>query len=141
MVTRIAQLSEILDSDFGADERARKGSQAEALAGFEFWSGASGRCYVHSVFSLQTCPELPQANFMLVLRHEDGSRDVRHIGRTTNKSPSLNLAHIRQLGAESAANEVHVHFLGSDERTRTQIAFDLESAASLGNAHHANQIN
>lgn len=141
MVTRIAQLSEILENDFGTDEQAYGQSQSNPLAGFEFWSGASGRCYVHSVFSLQSCPELPQANFMLVLRHEDGSRDVRHVGRTTSRSPSLNLAHIRQLGAELAANEVHVHFLGTDERCRSLIAFDLESAASVGNAHHASQIN
>ena len=43
---------------------------------FHYWRGASGRRYLHSVYTLVGCPALPQANYILVRRHEDGTREA-----------------------------------------------------------------
>jgi len=97
---------------------------------FAFWSGASGRRYVHTVYTLIECPELPRANYLLVRRDKAGRRVLR-VGRLTHKAQSLNLAEIRHNGARLGANEVHVHLLGRTEEQRRQIELDL--AAALGN--------
>jgi hypothetical protein len=84
------------------------------------------------VFSLRDCPELPKANFILLSAHGDGSCDILHIGETTYASETQNRAHIRQIGAELGATEVHLHFLGTDARTRAQVRFDLTAALTAG---------
>lgn len=129
MVMRVDLLSEVLaelTSQTGeARDSATSGTGAET---FQFWSGASGECYVHSVFALIDCPELPKANVVLVKRSQDGCVEVLHVGETTHTSESMNRGHIRQLGARLGANEVHVHFLGGTERERAVVAFDLREA-------------
>ncbi|MEM6497579.1 MAG: hypothetical protein AAF709_12735, partial [Pseudomonadota bacterium] len=104
MVTRLDQLSEILagyQQDHGGAEADPRAS--ESADTFQFWQGASGERYVHSVFSLRNCPEIPKSNFILVNAHSDGTCDVLHVGRTTYTSQSQNRAHIRKLGAELGA--------------------------------------
>jgi hypothetical protein len=96
---------------------------------FEFWTGASGERYVHSVFSLIGCPELPPANIVLVSRDADGRRQALHIMRVENEAGSLNLAELRHLGANLGAKEVHVHLLGGNEFRRRMIEQDLQAAA------------
>ena len=98
---------------------------------FEFWAGISGDRYVHSVFSLLGCPELPAANYILVARDEQGRRRSLRVGRLENEAASLNLAEIRQLGATLGANEVHVHLLGGNVHRRRMIELDI-SAAECG---------
>lgn len=78
---------------------------------FHFWQGLTGRRYVHTVYRLIDCPELPEANYVMVRREADGRRTVLRIGRTTGTAPSLNLAHVRHCAAKLGANEVHVHLL------------------------------
>ena len=124
MSIRVEQLSEILDEVLKARE-----SSSENTDEFAFWYGASGECYVHSVFSLTDCPELPQVNFLLVSSGGEQG-EVVHVGQTTDRCQSLNRAHVRQLGAQLGASEVHIHFLGSDVRDRSVVAFDLETALS-----------
>ena len=94
---------------------------------FRFWSGASGKRYVHSIYNLLECPELPQANFVLVRRDADGRRTVMAIGRLTNASMTLNLAELRQRGAQLGANEVHVHLLAAGPEQAKMIEFDLRT--------------
>ena len=94
---------------------------------FEFWSGASKERYVHTVYNLIDCPELPQANFMLVRRAADGSRSVLQIGHTPCKSGSENLAMIRHSAAVLGANEVHVHFLPETDKARELVDLDLRA--------------
>lgn len=94
---------------------------------FMFWSGASGKRYVHSIYALTDCPELPAANFVLTRRGSDGRRAVLAIGRVTNASHSLNLAEIRQRGAQLDASEVHVHLLATDAREMRNVEFDLRT--------------
>ena len=94
------------------DAQTRDAASAKSEASrFHFWTGASGRRYVHTVYELLECPPLPAANYVLVRRGAGARRKVLSIGRVANSAPSLNLAEIRQRGAVLGANEVHVHLL------------------------------
>ncbi|MEO1719898.1 MAG: hypothetical protein AAFR23_06665 [Pseudomonadota bacterium] len=133
MSTRVEQLSEILESlqqPHGSPGEHIRGAES----GFEFWRGATGATYVHSIYPLRACPQLPQANILLVHRSADGTKDVRHVGQTTHACPSSNLADVRQLASELGANEVHVHFLATDARERAIVTFDLEAWAAIERA-------
>ena len=57
---------------------------------FHFWSGASGRRYVHTIYSLVECPAIPAGNYVLVHRDAQGRRIVLAIGRVGNAAASLN---------------------------------------------------
>jgi hypothetical protein len=92
-----------------------------------YWRGASGRRYVHTVYSLIECPPLPKATYLLARRSGDGSRQVLHIASGESSAPTLNLARIRQLGATFGANEVHVHYLAEAESQRRLITCDLRA--------------
>jgi hypothetical protein len=92
------------------------------------WHGASGRGYLHSVYSLIACPPLPKACYMLVRRDAKGARAVLHIGLARNDASSANLARIRQRGAQLGANEVHVHFPAATDAARSLVACDLRAA-------------
>lgn len=131
MGARIIQLAEI---------RARRVSPAPAIVAsdaeamtpeFHFWTGASGRRYVHTIYSLIACPELPAGNFILVHRDaKTGSRRVLAIGRVGHQAQSLNLAEIRRRGAELGANEVHVHLLAETAKQSKLVEFDLLTGQS-----------
>ena len=86
---------------------------------------------MHTVYNLIDCPELPQANFMLVRRAPDGSRAVLQIGHTPSRSGSENLAMIRHSAAVLGANEVHVHYLPDTDKARELVECDLR-AGQLG---------
>lgn len=101
---------------------------------FCFWQGASGRRYVHHVFSLIECPQMPQATYILVGHDEDGRRIALHVGCVENQAPSLNLADIRRRGATIGAKEVHIHLLGRDTGSRQSIAEDIRCAVNAGEA-------
>lgn len=94
---------------------------------FLFWTGASGRRYVHTIYTLTDCPALSSGNYILVDRTADGRRRVLAIDRMTANSPSLNLAELRHRGAVLGANEIHVHLLAEGGRDSQQIEFDLRS--------------
>jgi len=98
---------------------------------FQFWTGASGARYVHTVYSLVTCPTLPASNFMLIKRDADGEPDVLSIGQLTNSATSLNLAEVRRRGAELGATEVHIHLLADGAKQAMSIQQDLQ-AGHLG---------
>jgi hypothetical protein len=94
---------------------------------FHFWCGASGQRYVHTIYSLLECPAIPASNYILVKREASGRRSVLSIGRLTHDIPSLNLAEIRQRGAELGANEVHVHLLAATAKQSKLVEFDLRT--------------
>jgi hypothetical protein len=94
---------------------------------FFFWRGATGERYVHTVFSLMDCPELPRSIYILVKRDASERRSVLHVGRADHEANSLNLAEMRFRGASVGANEVHVHFLVEGDRERRLVEFDLQS--------------
>ncbi len=89
------------------------------------WQGASGRVYLHRVYDFIWCPEIPNANVVFVHRACLGPRTVLHAGVVENGAPSLNLAQIRQLGAQLGANEIHVYDGEDDPAERIAIADDV----------------
>ncbi|MBQ0818347.1 MAG: hypothetical protein QNK17_09795 [Hyphomicrobiaceae bacterium] len=111
-----------------ADEPALVCAETEFAQAFHYWRGASSQRYLHSVYSLLGCPALPQANYILVRRHEDGTREALAFGQTKADAVSLNLAHLRHEGAKCGANEVHVHLLADTAGDRTLVEADLAAA-------------
>jgi len=117
--------------------RAQRSQKSEAQAvsekkanganRFHFWTGASGKRYVHTVYELLECPPLPAANYVLVRREPGARRKVLAIGRVGNAAASLNLAEIRQRGAELGADEVHVHLLAETAKLAKLVEFDLRT--------------
>jgi hypothetical protein len=83
---------------------------------------------LHTVYTLIGCPALPQANFILVRRHDDGSRTPLLFGQTKDDAVTLNLAHLRHQGAKLGANEVHIHLLAESAGERDQVETDLSAA-------------
>lgn len=127
MGARVIQLAEVRARRSTPTPFASLGIDVEPRERFHFWSGASGQRYVHSVYSLFECPEVPAANFLLVRRDASGSREVLAIGRLRHGAGSLNLAEIRQRGARLGANEVHVHLLAPSAAQRRVIEADLRA--------------
>jgi hypothetical protein len=82
---------------------------------------------VHTVYELLDCPALPAANYVLVRREPGARRKVLSIGRVSNTAASLNLAEIRQRGAELGADEVHVHLLAETQKLSKLVEFDLRT--------------
>lgn len=128
MVARIIELAvyraqrSLAQKDF--TERMTRANESTR---FYFWTGASGRRYVHSVYQLLECPPMPAANYVLVRRRTNGRAEALSVGRVNNGAPSLNLAEIRQRGAELAADEVHVHLLADNAKLGKLIEFDLRT--------------
>ncbi len=102
---------------------------------FHYWRGRTGRRYLHSVYSLLDCPELPHANYILVRRDADGMRTPLSVGQTLDDATSLNLARLRQLGARMGANEVHIHVLAEDPEERDDVEADLCAGQLTTPAH------
>ncbi len=100
----------------------------DGVARFHFWTGASGKRYVHTVYSLFDCPPLEAGNYVLVRRADGARREVRAIGRLTNETATLNLAEIRQRAATLGADEVHVHLLAATVHDACAVEIDLKSA-------------
>jgi hypothetical protein len=110
-----------------SDAPAARDASANEASRFHFWTGASGKRYVHSVYDLVECPALPAANYVLVRREASGRRHILSIGRVSHPAPSLNLAEIRQRGAELGADEVHVHLLAETAKLSKLVEFDLRT--------------
>jgi hypothetical protein len=91
------------------------------------WRGASGRLYVHHVYALIECPPLPSAGYVLVRRDEQGRRTPLRVGLAASSAPTLNLAEIRQRGAQAGANEVHVRLDAAADADRRLAACDLRA--------------
>ena len=106
-------------------ETTRWAEAENFLPSFYYWRGASGRRYQHLVYTLIDCPALPQANYVLVRRHSDGTRTALAIGQTKHDALLLNLAHLRHEGAKRGANEVHMHLLADTPQARDAVEEDL----------------
>lgn len=115
------------------DPTGRLVQMESALAGvalsperqFHYWRGASGCRYVHTVYSLFECPEMPEANYVIVRRGADGSRAALRIGAVESDAPSLNLADIRRRAAQLGAHEIHLHLLSETVADRRRVSDDL----------------
>lgn len=100
----------------------------DAVARFHFWTGATGKRYVHTVYSLFDCPPVEKGNYVLVRRAGQAKRTILSIGRLGNESASLNLAEIRQRGAALGADEVHLHLLATCPHESQAVEVDLKTA-------------
>lgn len=101
--------------------------EARLKQSYHYWRGRSGRRYLHTVFPLIECPEIPKANFILVRRAPDGTRRALAVGQTTEDAMSLNLAHLRHQGARLGANEIHIHLLAETAAERDLVEQDLRA--------------
>jgi hypothetical protein len=94
---------------------------------FWYWTGASGRKYIHSVYALEDCPPLPGAIYVGV-RREGPLRIVMGIGRFTpfwdGPLGSRDLAALRTKGVD----EIHVHLLAKSPEVAEAILEDLLQA-------------
>ncbi|MCB1513966.1 MAG: hypothetical protein KDJ18_03955 [Hyphomicrobiaceae bacterium] len=111
----------MISTKASADEKT-----SELMQRFQFWTGASGQRYVHTIYTLLDCPAISSGNVILVRRDEDGQRTILDIAILAASCPTLNLAEVRQRGATLGANEVHVHLLADSQREARRIAFDLQ---------------
>lgn len=114
-----------------ADEvvQLRGGEQpAELAESLMFWEGASGRQYVHSVYDLRKCPELPPVSYVFVHRSHEGICRAIKAGQADSPAHTQNRRLILAAGRHLGANEVHIHYLGGTRSERAIIAFDIESA-------------
>ncbi len=92
---------------------------------FHFWHGATGKRYIHSVYTIFDCPELPNANYILVSRQQDGSCKALSIGELKENATSLNLAFLRHNAAKLSANEIHIHVMTKNKYERNMVRLDL----------------
>jgi hypothetical protein len=94
---------------------------------FWYWTGASGRKYIHSVFALDDCPPLPGAIYVAVQR-EGPLRLVMGIGRLTpfwdGPMGGRDLAALQRNGVD----EIHVHLLAKSPEVAEAILEDLLQA-------------
>jgi hypothetical protein len=94
---------------------------------FWYWTGASGRKYIHSVYALEDCPPLPGAIYVGV-RREGPLRVVMGIGRFTQfwDGPlgSREFAALRL----KVVDEIHVHLLAKSPEVSNAILEDLLQA-------------
>lgn len=125
--TEQAGLKRIIPMD---NEPAKICAEHRFRRAFHYWFGASGERYLHTVYPLVECPELPRANFILVGRDADGARLAIRVGQTRDDAGSLNRARLRHLGALLGAVEVHVHLLAENREERCAVEADLRAAHS-----------
>lgn len=94
---------------------------------FWYWTGSSGRKYIHSVYALEDCPPLPGAIYVGV-RREGPLRIVMGIGRFTpfwdGPLGSGDLSSLRLRGVD----EIHVHLLAKSPEVANAILEDLLQA-------------
>lgn len=128
MVARIIELAVYrAQRTLAQEEMAERTARANETTRFHFWTGASGKRYVHSVYDLLECPPMPAVNYVLVRRTANGRAEALSIGRVCHGAPSLNLAELRQRGAELGADEVHVHMLADNAKLGKLVEFDLRT--------------
>jgi hypothetical protein len=70
------------------------------------------------------------AGYVLVRRDECGRCRPLRVGVGQSDAPTLNLAQVRQRGAQAGANEVHVHLGAASEAERRLVACDLRAGIS-----------
>ena len=93
---------------------------------FWFWTGLSGKRYIHSVYSAENCPPLPGAIYVVVHRRQCGSRVPVRMGRF---SPLWDFP--LPVDANDSDYEIHVHLLAGDENQTARVYDDLAAALEL----------
>jgi len=109
------------------EEPATISATGEIGQNYHYWRGATGRRYLHTVFPLLDCPEIPKANYIIVARDGKDARQALEIGQTFDHAGSLNLAHLRQRAAQLGASEIHIHVLAETPSGRNSVEADLRA--------------
>jgi hypothetical protein len=94
---------------------------------FWYWSGASGRKYIHSVYRVAECPPLPGASYVAVER-KGNLRIALQVGRFQPFWDHDIGNGQRQRLAALGADEVHVHLLGKSPAETEAVHGDLLEA-------------
>ena len=95
---------------------------------FWYWSGASGKRYIHSVYPLDACPPLPGAIFTLVRCLPNGERIALEVGRFNENWDYIDAMIADKACGINTADEIHVHLLASSSDNADTITRDLERA-------------
>jgi len=119
------------------EEPATISATGEIGQNYHYWRGATGRRYLHTVFPLLDCPEIPKANYIIVACSGNGARQALEIGQTFDRAGSLNLAHLRQRAAQLGASEIHIHVLAETPSGRNSVEADLRARHGCHSANCA----
>jgi hypothetical protein len=101
---------------------------------FSFWTGASGKRYIHSVYAVDDCPPLPGAIYLEVAISSQGKRIPVRSGRF---SPFWDAALLHSSGRSAAVTEIHVHLLSNDESESLAVLADLREGLGLSSPQPA----
>jgi len=95
---------------------------------FVYWTGLSGTRYLHTVYKLDECPDLPGAVFLAVKTDERGARKPVAVGRIA-PLPGLTLSGMFRSGLKArGVDEVHLHLLAETGEFATRVIEDLQLA-------------
>ena len=99
----------------------------ESADRFWYWSGRSGRRYIHSVYALGTCPPLPGAVYIAARRH-GGVPVAVALGRFPAILDHAGIDRLRRRLSALGASELHVHLLARSENEAESVRIDLAAA-------------
>jgi hypothetical protein len=94
---------------------------------FWYWSGASGRKYIHSVYGIEDCPPLPGAIYVAVKR-KGSLRVAVAVGRFQPFWDHVVGAREARRFASLGVDELHVHLLGKTPAQTETVFSDLLEA-------------
>lgn len=94
---------------------------------FWYWTGASGRKYIHSVYGPESCPPLPGAIYVAV-RREGPLRIALAVGRFAPAASGLPGRRDAQRLRASGIDEIHVHLLSKSAEAAERTLDDLRGA-------------
>lgn len=94
---------------------------------FWYWSGRSGRRYIHSVYALINCPPLPGAVY-IAARRNGGVPVAVALGRFPAILDRPGIERLRRRLSALGASELHVHLLARSESEAETVRADLAAA-------------
>jgi hypothetical protein len=97
---------------------------------FVYWTGGSGRRYIHTVYEADACPPLPGGIYVSVVRGLGGERKPVAVGRFA-KSFALSLAASQGEPAREGRCEIHVHLLAESDADGENVLADLRGGLNL----------
>lgn len=97
---------------------------------FVYWTGGSGRRYIHTVYAADACPPLPGGVYVSVVRNPGGACEPVAAGRFP-KSFALGLAGSPDDPRREGRREIHVHLLARSDADGEDILADLRGGLKL----------
>ncbi len=94
---------------------------------FWYWSGRTGRRYIHSVYALGGFPPLPGAVYIATRRH-GGVPVAVALGRFPSVLDQGGIERLRRRLGALGATELHVHLLARSENEAESVRSDLAAA-------------